>query len=82
MSVEGVFITSETVGNPMSPVIHSNTGYIWASNHPLELDALVAMQLGLNPHTIEYLQQAIEVFGAWNSQIEETGQQHSIDFSS
>ena len=79
--IEGVFTTSETIGNPMEPVIHSNTGYIWASDAPLELDALVTTQLGLNPHGVEYLQQASEIFGSWSNQIEEYGKKHSIDFS-
>jgi uncharacterized protein (DUF362 family) len=79
--IEGVFTTSETIGNPMEPVIHSNTGYIWASDAPLELDALVTIQLGLNPHGVEYLQQASEIFGSWSNQIEEYGKKHSIDFS-
>ena len=79
--IEGVFTTSETVGNPMKPVIHANTGYIWASEDQLELDALVTSQLGLDPHVVEYLQQASEIFGAWGSQIEEYGQTHKINFS-
>lgn len=78
--IEGVFSTSETIGNPMKPVIHKNTGYIWASQNPLELDALVTTQLGLDPHTIEYLQHASEIFGDWSSQIEEFGKDHRVDF--
>ena len=79
--IEGVFSTSETVDDPLKPVIHSNTGYIWVSQSPLELDALVATQLGLNPHDVEYLRQASEIFGTWSSQIEENGKKYRIDFS-
>ncbi|MHA1906422.1 MAG: DUF362 domain-containing protein [Candidatus Thorarchaeota archaeon] len=79
--IESVFTTSETVENPMNPLIHSNTGYIWASENPLELDALVTSQLGLNPHNIEYLQLAFQVFGAWSSQLEEYGEMHRLDLS-
>ncbi len=79
--IEGVFTTSETIGNPMNPVIHSNTGYIWASRSPLELDALVTTQLGLNPHDVDYLKQASELFGDWSGQVEEHGKKYRIDFS-
>jgi len=79
--IEGVFNTSETVDNPMNPVIHTNTGYIWASESPLELDALVTTQLGLSPYDIEYIKQASEIFGAWSSQIKEHGKKYRIDFS-
>jgi hypothetical protein len=79
--IEGVFTTSETIDNPMSPTIHQNTGYIWISQNPLELDALVTTQLGLNPHTIEYLQTASETFGNWSDKMEEHGRKNRIEFS-
>jgi len=78
--IEGVFSTSETIDNPMKPTIHSNTGYIWTSEHPLELDAMVATQLGLDPHAVEYLQEATSVFGPWSSQVEELGEKHRVEF--
>ncbi len=79
--IEGLFTTSETIDNPMNPLIHSNTGYIWASKSPLELDALVATQLGVNPHTVEYLQKASEIFGPWSDQLEEYGVMHRVELS-
>jgi uncharacterized protein (DUF362 family) len=79
--IEGVLTTSETVDNPMSPVIHSNTGYIWTSINPLELDALVTAQLGLKPQNVEYLQEASKLFDPWSSQVEELGKKYKIDFS-
>jgi uncharacterized protein (DUF362 family) len=79
--IEGVLTTSETVDNPMNPVIHSNSGYIWASENTLELDALVTTQLGLNPHSVEYLDCAATVFGSWSKQIEVDGNKHRLDFS-
>ncbi len=77
--IEAVFSTSETIDNPMKPTIHSNAGYIWASEHPLELDVLVTTQLGLDPHSIEYLQDASNVFGSWNSQVEELGKKYRVN---
>ena len=77
--IEGVFSTSETIDNPMSPAIHKNLGYIWISEIPLEMDALVTVQLGLDPHTIEYLQEASNVFGPWNDRIEDIGKKNIVN---
>ncbi|MDF1537577.1 MAG: DUF362 domain-containing protein [Candidatus Thorarchaeota archaeon] len=78
--IEAVFTTSETVDNPMDPLIHSNAGYIWASDNSIELDALVTNQLGLDPHGIDYLKQASKIFGEWSNQIEEYGRKHRVVF--
>ena len=78
--IEGIFATSETIDNLIDPTIHSNTGYIWVSENSLELDALVAVQLGINPYDVEYLKQASEIFGSWNNRIEEFGRTHRVVF--
>jgi uncharacterized protein (DUF362 family) len=77
--IEGLFTTSETIDNPMIPAIHRNTGYIWTSDKPLSLDALVTTQLGIDPHAVEYLQEAIDVFGPWSNQIEDLGKKHRVN---
>lgn len=78
--IEGVFTTSETTDNPMSPTIHENTGYIWASEKSLELDALVTTQLGLDPHRVDYLEQASKTFGPWSQHTKEYGQKYKVVF--
>ena len=78
--IEGVFATSETIDRLLDPIIHSNTGYIWASDNSPQLDALVAVQLGINPYDVDYLKQASEIFGAWNNRIEEFGRKHRVVF--
>ena len=78
--IEGVFTTSETLDKLLEPAIHSNTGYIWASENPVELDALVTVQLGMNPYDIEYLKQVSESFGSWSTQVEDLGSKHRVVF--
>lgn len=78
--IEGVFTTSETIDSLLDPVIHSNTGYIWASENPVELDALVTVQLGMNPYDIEYLKQISEIFGPWSNRVEDLGSKYRVVF--
>ncbi len=76
--IEGVFTTSETVDNPMTPKIHKNYGYVWASENLLELDALVSYQLGVDPRQVEYLNQAAKVFSPWSENIEKFGKKNKL----
>ena len=78
--VEGIFSTSETIGNPMTPVIHRNAGYVWASTSLLALDALIAAQLGLDPRNVDYLLASMDAFGRWSDDIVAYGRAHPVSF--
>ena len=63
--VEAVF--SASVAESLQKVnIHENPGFASASKQPLELDAVMAALVGLDPHELEYLKHASGIFGEWD----------------
>jgi hypothetical protein len=45
---------------------HENPGFLSASANPLELDAVVTALLGIDPHSVGYLELASQTFGPWS----------------
>jgi len=65
--VEAVF--SASVAESLQEVnIHENPGFASASKQPLELDAVMAALVGLNPYELGYLKHASGVFGEWDDE--------------
>lgn len=74
--VEAVFTAS--VAETLHKVnIHEDLRFVSASKQPLDLDAVVATLVGLDPHEIGYLEHASGIFGDWSeeavSQARESG---------
>ncbi|MHA2213181.1 MAG: DUF362 domain-containing protein, partial [Candidatus Thorarchaeota archaeon] len=78
--IEAVFSTFQS-RKGMSPIIPKDLGLTWGSNDTLDMDALVAAQLGHDPNSIDYLCLAAESFGPWNPQATQIGRQNPIDLS-
>jgi len=65
--IEAVF--SASVAESLQKVnIHENPGFASASKQPLELDAVMAALLGLDPYELEYLKHASGIFGEWDDE--------------
>jgi len=65
--VEAVF--SASVAESLQKVnIHGDPGFASASKQPLELDAVMAALVGLDPHELEYLEHASGIFGEWDEE--------------
>jgi uncharacterized protein (DUF362 family) len=65
--VEAVF--SASVAETLHKVnIHENPGFASASKQLLDLDAVVATMIGLDPHEISYLKHASSIFGEWSEE--------------
>ena len=48
--------------------VHEDPGFASASKQPLELDAVMAALVGLDPHELGYLEHASGVFGEWDDE--------------
>ncbi|TRO47613.1 DUF362 domain-containing protein [Candidatus Bathyarchaeota archaeon] len=69
--VKGVVeaVLSASVAESLGKVnVHDNPGFASASKQPLELDAVVAALLGLDPHELEYMEHASGIFGEWDEE--------------
>lgn len=65
--VEAVF--SASVAESLRKVnVHEDPGFASASKQPLELDAVMAALVGLDPHELGYLEHASGVFGEWDDE--------------
>jgi uncharacterized protein (DUF362 family) len=76
--VEAVFTASLRDPDTLEWENRPNLGFVSASNHPLELDAVMAALLGVDPHSVDYLKMAAETFGAWPEASVRQGQESGI----
>ncbi|MFX0108196.1 MAG: hypothetical protein ACFE7R_07925, partial [Candidatus Hodarchaeota archaeon] len=79
--LESVFSTSDYSDKLLDPMIYRNQPFIWGSNELVELDALVASQLGLDPHGISHLAGFAEQLGPWYHDTVDIGRMNPIEFS-
>ncbi|MFX1251440.1 MAG: DUF362 domain-containing protein [Promethearchaeota archaeon] len=75
--VEAVFSTTRTI-DPVNPTIYRNLGYVWGSNHGLELDAFITAQMGLDPYIVGHLALAAEQIGSWPHETVQLGRLNAI----
>ena len=64
--VDGVFTAS--TGMTLEPQIFKNQGILWTCDDTLELDAVVAAHVGVNPNDVGYLMLAAQSFGEWDDE--------------
>ncbi|MFX1606869.1 MAG: DUF362 domain-containing protein [Promethearchaeota archaeon] len=62
--VEGVLSASR--GMTLEPQVFRNQGVAWACDDTLELDAVVAAHVGINPNDVGHLKLAAQNFGEWD----------------
>jgi uncharacterized protein (DUF362 family) len=62
--VEGVHTASR--GMTLEPQVFKNNGVVWTCDDILELDAVVAAHLGINPTDVGHLKLAAQNFGDWD----------------
>jgi len=62
--VEGVFTASR--GMSLEPQVFKNRGVLWTCDDTLELDAVVASHVRVDPYDIGYLKLAAQNFGEWD----------------
>jgi uncharacterized protein (DUF362 family) len=78
--IESVF-TATITDVSYSVNVNRNIEAVWSSKNTLELDALVAAQLGVSPHDVTHLKLASEQFGIWDSKLEKLAIKHPIRLS-
>jgi uncharacterized protein (DUF362 family) len=62
--VEGVLTASR--GMTLDPQVFKNHGVVWTCDDTLELDAVVAAHVGLDPNDVGHLKLASQNFGDWD----------------
>ncbi|MHA1904278.1 MAG: DUF362 domain-containing protein [Candidatus Thorarchaeota archaeon] len=78
--VESVF-TATITDEQYSVNVNRDIGAVWSSKNTLELDAIVAVQMGVSPHDVNHLKLASEQFGIWDSRLEELAIKYPIRLS-
>ena len=64
--VEGMFTASR--GMTLDPQVYKNQGILWTCDDTLELDAVVAAHVGVDPNDVGYLRLAAQSFGEWDDE--------------
>jgi uncharacterized protein (DUF362 family) len=64
--VEGVLTASR--GMTLEPQVFNNQGVAWTCDDALELDAVVAAHVGINPNDVGHLKLAAQNFGEWDDE--------------
>ncbi|MHA1958550.1 MAG: hypothetical protein ACW968_16700, partial [Candidatus Thorarchaeota archaeon] len=77
---ESVF-TATITDEQYSVNVNRDIGAVWSSKNTLELDAIVAVQMGVSPHDVNHLKLASEQFGIWDSRLEELAIKYPIRLS-
>ncbi len=74
--VEGVFTASK--GMTLEPQVFKNHGVAWTCDDTLELDAVVAAHVGLDPNDVGHLKLAAQSFGNWDDRAVAQATNHAI----
>jgi len=74
--VEGVLTASR--GMTLEPQVFKNHGVVWTGDDTLELDAVVAAHLGLDPSDVGYLKLAAQSFGNWDDKAVALATDHAL----
>ena len=75
-AVEGVLTASR--GMTLEPQIYKNRGVLWTCDDTLELDAVVAAHVGINPNEVGYLKLASQSFGEWDEDAVDLAYEHAL----
>jgi uncharacterized protein (DUF362 family) len=75
--VEAIFTASR--GMSLDQVIYENPKLAWVSEDALELDAVVAAQVGENPHDVGHFTRVAECFGKWDERGVISARKHEIE---
>ncbi len=74
---EAIFTASR--GMSLDQVIYKDPKIAWACRDTLELDTVVAAQVGIDPHEIEHFKLTADCFGKWNEDSILSAKNHVIN---
>ena len=74
--VEGVQTASR--GMTLEPQVFKNQGVVWTCDDTLELDAVVAAHVGLDPIDVDHLKLAAQNFGDWDDKAVTHATNHAL----